>query len=46
LAWTAGNAWCAVLVVGGSSGPLDAVKRSTALLKDCWGPLRGNFRLA
>jgi hypothetical protein len=46
LAWTAATALVVPVLVVEKLGPLDAVKRSTALLKDCWGTgLRGNFRL-
>lgn len=46
LAWTAATALVVPVLVVEKLGPLDAVKRSTALLKNCWGTgLRGNFRL-
>ena len=46
LAWTAATALVVPVLVVEKLGPLDALKRSTSLLRDCWGTgLRGNFRL-
>jgi hypothetical protein len=46
LVWTAATALVVPILVVEKLGPLDALKRSTALLTDCWGTgLRGRFNL-